>query len=102
LYAFLISHACYMSRLLLDLITLVVLVVLVKCTRCEAPHYAVFSNLHLRSKYSPQHPVLKTASYVLWFIITSPPRLGPKSLFISMSDDHSDAVWSMQISLFSR
>jgi len=34
----------------------------VKRTRYEAPHYAVFSSSHrfhpLRSKYSPQHPVV--------------------------------------------
>jgi len=42
----------------------------VECTSYEVPHYAVFSILPpfltLRSKYSPQHPVLKHPQSMLF------------------------------------
>jgi hypothetical protein len=57
----LLPHSCYIPSP--SSLTWSFWLYLEKSTSYEAPHYVVFSNLlsliSLRSKYSPQHPVLK-------------------------------------------
>jgi hypothetical protein len=78
MYAFLISSmraTCPAHFTPLDLITLMILV---KRTSYEAPYYAVFSSLPSlpppppRSKYSPQHRVLKHPQTMLFPLCESP------------------------------
>jgi hypothetical protein len=60
MYTFLISAMCARFPTHLVLLDLFTLINLVNHTSYEAPHYAASHHfLPLRSKYSPEHPVLK-------------------------------------------